>query len=76
MSPASGTHVSSLAVLVRGSIEAGAKLWVNGVETEVDGPGDFLVPVAVGAGDNTVTIEVTAADGKKTTRSLLIIGDK
>jgi len=63
LSPAPGTNVSSQAVLVRATIESGATARVNGEVMEPDLAGDFFVAVAVGLGENVITVEVTGTTG-------------
>ncbi len=63
LSPASGTNVSSQAVLVRATIESAATARVNGEVVEPDLAGDFFVAVAVGRGENVIVVEVTGATG-------------
>lgn len=57
--PASGTTVHEASVLVSGTVEAGATVWVNGVVAS-DGSTAWSAVVVLAEGDNTVT--VTAAD--------------
>jgi hypothetical protein len=74
LSPASGTSVDSDAVLIRGTVESAAKVFINGEETESDSSGDFLAPVAIASGSNIIRVEVVAADGTRVTRELAVTG--
>ena len=65
LSPASGTSVDSDAVLIRGTVESAAKVFING---------DFLAPVAIASGSNIIRVEVVAADGTRVTRELAVTG--
>ena len=74
LSPGTGTQITSQAALVRGTVESGATVRVNGVETEVDPSGDFLVAVIVGPGENLIVVDVTGADGARVRRELRVVG--
>ena len=70
--PVSGVSVSTSGVLVEGTVEAGARVRVNSVETETDQAGDFLVAVALVVGENRIGVEVTGIDGARATRELFV----
>ncbi len=74
LTPPTDTKVTSQAVLIRGTVESGSTVLVNGVDTEVDLSGDFFVAVIVGLGENIVVVEVTGADGTRVRRDLRVIG--
>lgn len=74
LSPGTGSRITSQAALARGTVEAGATVRVNGVDTEVDPSGDFLVAVIVGPGENVIVVEVTGADGTRVRRELRVFG--
>lgn len=74
LSPGTGSRITSQAALVRGTVESGATVRVNGVDTEVDPSGDFIVAVIVGAGDNLIVVDVTGASGTRVRRELRVVG--
>ena len=74
LSPGTGTQITSQAALVRGRVESGATVRVNGVDTEVDPSGDFLVAVIVGPGENVIVVDVTGSDGTRVRRDLKVVG--
>ena len=74
LSPASGSTVTSQAVLIRGTVESGSTTRVNGVEMDPDLSGDFFVAVAVGPGENVISVEVTGADGTYVRKELHVNG--
>ena len=74
LSPASGTTVASQAVLVRGTVESGATARVNGVLMDPDLSGGFFVAVALGRGENIITVEVVGPTGTIVRRELQVTG--
>jgi uncharacterized protein YfaP (DUF2135 family) len=72
LSPSSKATVNSGAVLIRGTVESGARVFINGEEMEPDSSGDFMAPVAIATGSNIIKIEITAADGSRVSRDLTI----
>ena len=74
LSPDTGTQITSQAALVRGTVESGAAVRINGKETEVDPSGDFIVAVIGGPGENVIVVDVLGADGTQVLRELRVLG--
>jgi cytoskeletal protein RodZ len=73
-SPESGMETRELSVLVEGKTDSSATLFFNGENVLIDEEGSFSKRVEIGKGTNTLIIESVNTFGKKTQKTLTIIG--
>jgi hypothetical protein len=73
--PADGTHVSEASVVVTGTTEAGAMVYVDGVLAEMVSTTGWEAMVVLAEGSNTVTVTAQDALGNSVSMTLEVIYD-
>ncbi len=72
--PSNGTQTSTGAVLVSGTTEPGARVWVDGQEVVADANGSYAAVVLVALGSNTVTVVSRDLAGNVAQSTVIVVG--